>query len=276
MRDSRFAIFLGVAATGFLFFLQSCGSIAGPPVSVQLGPDSTGAKVMVVWTPPAEGVSDAYRVYFAPLAETALQLVTETTASFFVHEPHDTTGTYVVAAVFGEEEYRSPIPLTTMPVYTDTITVLELDAAGNSGYGWNRISGAGGTCSMLQVSGADIADFYLTDFAIGSNRLPYATASPFKGPDDQAGLVPPSNEWRRNGITDVLTNEQEPLPVWDSLHYFTHTDITPVPAAIGVATEDGYFGLLRVTNVDPAAAEVRVVSWFQLVPGLRLLMHEAQ
>ncbi|MEO0082048.1 MAG: hypothetical protein ABIL25_07135 [candidate division WOR-3 bacterium] len=277
MKSLRFLVLSGIAAAGLLVFVQSCGTLAGPPASVQLGPDTSGTGVMVVWTPPAENTPDKYRVYFAPLTETTFQLIAETTATSIIHDPHDTTGTYVVAAVFGDREYRSEKKLTTIPVFGDTVAVAELDASGNSGYGWNRVGGAGRTCSMLSLSSTSVADFYITDHKPGSGSLPYAIASPNKGPSDPAGpLVPPSDDWRINWFTDPLSSEHRALPPVTETNYFDYTELTgPVPVVIGCATEDNYFGLVKITKVDAGVGEVRLVSWFQLVPGLRLMMHRA-
>jgi len=264
----------GLAAVVLCFVAASCGPLAGPPVNLQLGADSTGLRVMVVWTSPAEGPADRYRVYFASLSETTFGLVADTTATSFVHDPHDSTGSYTVAAVFSGTEYFARDTLSTVPVHTDTTAVAELDASGNSGYGWNRTTGAGRTVSMLKVENTGLADFYVTDFMVGSNRLPYAVASPSKGPSDPAGLVPPSDAWRINGFTDPRANEHDPLPPRTDEFYFYYTDVVPVPCLIGCSTQDGYFGLVKVVSVDRSAAEARVVSWFQTVPGLRLMMHE--
>lgn len=275
MKNVLAVIAFGVLSTGLLVLVQSCGVLGGPPASVVLGPDSTGVKVMVVWTSPAEGTPDKYRVYFMSLGDSAYRLVAETTAASFVHDPLDTTGHYVVAAVFGDKEYRFQDEQTTVPVASDTVAVAELDASGNAGYGWNRTTGAGRTCSMLQVGNTGLADFYITNFAVGSNRLPYSVASPNKGPSDPAGLVPPSDQWRFNGFTDPLTGEQGPLPVRSSQNYFEYTDVTRVPAIIGCCTQEKYFGLVKITDVDAGVGEARLVSWFQPVAGLRLMMHRS-
>lgn len=264
----------GLTGAAFLALFQSCSRLGGPPGDVQIVSDASGLKVVLTWTAPRENIPDKYRVYFAPLSDTNLRQIAETTATTYIHNPHDTTGTYVVAAVFGAKEYRSD-SLLTLPVYSDTLAVAELDASGNDAYGWNPRSGAGRTCSMHELGNTRLADFFVTDFRVGSNRLPYALASPNMGPADPSGLVPASDQWRKSGFTDPLGSEYAALPAWAETTYHNWTDLVSLPAIIGCRTQDGHFALVKVTKVDAGAGEVRLISWFQRVPGLRLVMHPA-
>ncbi len=263
--------------TGFclLMLLSACGELGGPPLDVRLGTDVTGLKVLITWNMPRENVPDKYRLYFSPLPCTSLRQIAETTATSYLHDPKETTGVYVVAAVFGTKEYYSE-SLRTIPVYNDTVTLAELDASGNDAYGWNLRTGFGRTCSMHELGNTRLADFFVTDFRVGSSRLPYALASPHMGPADPSGLVPTSDAWRRSKFTDPLASEQSPLPVWSDTTYFDWTYIAPLPATIGCRTQDGHFALVKVISVDAGAGDVRLVSWFQLVPGLRLMMHPTE
>ncbi len=272
-------VFLTIAAAaGLLVMLESCGVLGGAPVNVQLGTDTTGVNVLVVWNQPAEGIPDKYQVHFKALGESTFALLAETTALSYLHEPAGMTGDYRVTAVFPGENYTAEDEPTTEPCRTDTITVAELDGSGNSGYGWVRATGLGRTYSMLDKANAPLVDFYITDFAAGSNRVPYAIASPSMGPSDPAGLVEPSGDWKQNGFTDLLTSEHDPLPVRGPTTYFNWTDLPAarLPAIVGCSASDGYYALVKITDVDAGVGEARVVSWFQLVPGLRLVRHPVQ
>jgi hypothetical protein len=184
------------------------------------------------------------------------------------------TGDYQVAAKFGEELFPSGTILTTIPVHESTKVVSELDGTGNAAYGWNRDSGLARTYSMKNVSNVAYADFYVTDFASGSGRLPYAIASPSMGPSDPAHLVPTGN-WRSTWITETLPPGDAPLPHVDLTTYFNYTLIPTVPVRLGwYSLSDEYFGLVKVTRVDAGAAVAELETWFQLVKGLRLIAHE--
>ncbi len=267
---------IGVLAVILLVLVQSCGVLGGAPRDVQVAADTIGTNVMVGWTPPAEGTPDSYLVSFMALQESTYVLIAETTSTSCVHDPQGFTGTYKVVAKFGEDVYEAADKPTTVPVYTDTVAVAELDASGNSGYGWDRESGAGRTYSMIEAGNAVLADFYITDFTTGSSRLPYAIASPNMGPSDLGGPVPPSEDWRVNGFTDPLTSENDPLPSQSPTVYFNWTDITQTPMIVGCHTEDGHYVMVKIDNVNSGAGEVRLISWFQLVSGLRLIMHESE
>jgi len=260
------------SAAGLLVVLQSCGVLGGAPTDVQLGTDSTGVNVLVVWNQPAEGIPDKYQIHFKALGETTYALLAETTAQSYRHETGGMTGTYKVTALFPGSSYEGDDRPTTVPYRTDTITVAELDASGNSGYGWNRETGLGRTYSMAKEN-CGYVDCYITNFETGSAMLPYCIASPSMAPSDRGGPVEPA-EWKASGFTDQLASEQNPLPQRGPTTYFNWTDITQQPSIIGCSCVDGFYALVKITSVDAGVGEVRLLSWFQLVPGLRLVRHE--
>jgi hypothetical protein len=45
------------------------------------------------------------------------------------------------------------------------------------------------------------------------------------------------------------------------------------PMYIGCYTADSHYALIKVTNVRVSRGEVKAQSWYQLVPGLRLVAH---
>lgn len=265
-----------VATTvSFLAFLDGCGVLGGPPGGLQIAAASD-TTVQLAWTSPAEGMPDSFLVYFRPVGDSVFTVVGETSATAYIHNPHGMTGDYQVAAFFAGKEYRSERILTTVPVHESTRVVAELDGAGNAGYGWNRDSGRGRTYSMRNTGNAQLVDFYITDFATGSSRLPYCIASPSMGPSDPAGIVD-SAPWRTSGFTDSLPNEHDPLPMFEPRNYFNYSPIRSTPFLIGccvyTSSEHKFFALVKVTRVDVAHASVELESWFQLVENLRLIRH---
>ncbi len=275
MKKLHCAFVVGALGALVVLTVPSCGILGGMPTNVQLGADNSGVGVMVVWTAPAEGTPDKYIVEFRPVGDTAFQPVAETTATSVFHDPEGMTGSYRVSAQFGGDVYEAEELPTTEPVHTTTVTLAELDAPGNAGFGWDRNSGSGGSYSMLTAGSADYVDFYITDFAVGSNRLPYTVASPNRGPGDEAGLVPDAN-WRTNGLTDSMPTAWagDTLPEISPNRYFDYTPIDATPAEFGFySVSDEHYGLIRVSRVDQVAAEVDVEAWFQLIPRLRLVSH---
>ena len=144
MKTSFAVLITAAAAATLLVFAPSCGVLGGPPGNVQLQADSTGTGVTVFWTAPAEGLPDSYMLYFQPMGGTE-QLMADTTATAFTHDPQGVTGMYRVVAKFGEDSYEARDKPSTVPVYNDTVVVSELNAGGESGYGWDRTTGLAST-----------------------------------------------------------------------------------------------------------------------------------
>lgn len=264
---------VGIAAFVAVLLLECCGVLGGPPGNVQVGA-ATDSTVQIVWTAPVEGTPDSYIVSFRPLGDSGFVQIAETTSTSCIHDPLGMTGDYKVAAKFGSELYEAAMIATTIPVHCSTRTLAELDAPGNAGYGWNRDSGLGRSYSMRQAGSAQYVDFYFTDFHTGSYTLPYCIASPHMGPSDPSGLVPVAG-WRRSGITDSLPRSQTPLPAIDSAYYFNYSPIGRTPVRFGVySVSDEHYAMVQVTRVDAGTGAVDVESWFQLVPGLRLIAHK--
>ncbi|MEO0074043.1 MAG: hypothetical protein ABIK43_05230, partial [candidate division WOR-3 bacterium] len=216
---------------------------------------------------------DSYVIWFRPLVDSSFVQIAETAGTSCIHNPLGMTGEYKVAARFGSDVYEAATLATTVPVHCSTRTLAELDAPGNSGYGWSRDSGFGRSYSMRQAGSASYVDFYVTDFHTGSYTLPYCIASPHMGPSDPSGLVPVAG-WRRSGITDSLPRSQSPLPAIDSAYYFNYSPIARTPSRFGVySVADDHYAMVQVTRVDAATGAVDIESWFQLVPGLRLIAH---
>lgn len=201
-------------------------------------------------------------------------LVDETSATVYVHDPMGKTGSYKVEAQFGSYTYAGSTNPTSVPAENAAMTVAELNAAGNSGYGWDMSDGDATTYSMTDAGTAPNVDLYITDFATGYAGPTYSVASPDTAESDpgNTGFVPGAS-WKVNSFTDPLANEDGPLPRHSQTTYFNYTDISQTPLLIGAYTEEGYYAMVKVNSVNVGSGEVQVESWFQLVQGLRLIQH---
>ncbi len=256
----------------FLLFVSlgsECGSIiGGAPSNLRVVAD-TDSTVKVTWNAPAEGNPDKYIVYFKAVDAASFEVIANNiTTTEFVHNPNGKTGTYKVASLFGSQEYQSLTTVSTVPIATSALTVAELNAAGNSGYGWDRTTGTGATYSMTQASNAALVDFYITDF----QTTTYSIASPDVGPSDPGNVVP-AGSWRVNAIAGPLTSEQHPLPVHNPNTYANYQDITQTPFLAAIYTQDGYYALAKLDGFNAGDKTYQVSGWFQLVKGLRLIQH---
>ena len=242
------------------------------PLNLRLEAD-TDSTVKVVWSVPTDATPDEYLVYFQAVGETSYSLVAETTANLWTHNPNGATGWYRVEAKYGGQTYAASANPGTVPVWPDTVALAELNAAGNSGFGWDRRTGRGRTYPMTSAHSAGSVDLYITDFKPSSvNQQPYSVASPDMGPSDPGNVVP-TGPWRVSGFTDTLPDENVMLPSYSETSYFNFTDILQVPCSIGCFTADSHYVLVKVVGVDVENCWVRVETWYQLVPGLRLTRH---
>ncbi|MEO0089042.1 MAG: fibronectin type III domain-containing protein [candidate division WOR-3 bacterium] len=256
-----------------LFFFACEQKPGGSPrnFAIQAATDTT---LKLTWEAPTEGTPTKYYIYFKALGEanyTKVDEVSGTTTSY-IHNPQGNTGYYYVSAVFGKNEYESD-EKNTVPVPNPVQTLSELNAAGNSGYGWNRQTGSANTYSMTQAANASNVDFYITNFAFGYNRTPYNIASPDMAPSDSGNVTPPGS-WRVNGISDPITDPQAPLPRYiEGTTYFNYTEIDRDPLYVAVKTEDNYYALVKISGVNTQNGTVQIESWFQKIQGLRLIKH---
>jgi len=246
-------------------------SPAGPPLSLQLSA-ATDSTITLSWAAPTQGTPTGYNVYFKDVAGASFALVETVSTTTATHDPHGATGLYTVSAVFGAVEHFCADTLSTVPVYTAQTAVSELNAAGYSGYGWDRSAGTGATYTMTLPASADYVDFYITDFAPIFYGPTYSIASPDMGPSDPGNVVP-AGLWRVSAFSNALTSETAPLPTYSTSTYFTYTDLATDPILVGCYTTDGYYALVELSDYNTGAGTVSTQSWFQRVHGLRLIKH---
>ncbi|MFO7675351.1 MAG: hypothetical protein R6X12_03430 [bacterium] len=268
------ALAAGAGALAMVAALSSCGVLGGPPGSVQVQADSTGAAVIVLWTQPTEGPADLYSIHFTPLGGVE-EHAGDTVATACRHDPQGRTGSYRVEAHFGADRYSAPERPSTVPVFTDTVRINELNVtSGRAGFGFSRTTGQGTSYDMRVAGNADKVDFYLTDTRSGSNSRPYTLFSPTsRGKDQGAAGVIPDAAWRAGYYSDHRADEQAVLPAVAESLYFDYTDINDVPFNAACYLAGGYFALVKVVKVNTDTGYARLVAWFQAVPGLRLISH---
>jgi len=264
-------VVVGIMAAGALVLMQCDTITGGAPTDVTLAA-ATDSTVKVTWTAPTEGTPDKYYVAFMETGTSAyVDFDTVATGTTTDHNPAGKTGKYKVTAVFGSEPFAAAETPSTAPIPTTAATVSELNAVGNSGYGWDRTAWTGATYSMKEASNAASVDLYITDFAAGFAGPTYSIASPDLGPTDAGGVVP-TGAWRVNAFSDALTSETSPLPAHSTITYHNYTDLVD-PVVVGCYTADGYYALVKLSSFNTGAGTVSVQSWYQPIKGLRLIQH---
>jgi len=229
----------------------------------------TDSTVRLTWSPPIEGVPNLYRVVFKPVGDTAL-VALETSDTTCVHDPAGMTGDYRVLARFGGAYFEPEDTLSTTPIQSGTTTVDELNGSGKPGCGWPAPGRVATTYDMSDTAWVDLVEFYVTDFKAGSNGPTYYLASPDLAPADSGGVVP-AGRWHVTGFVELVDEQNRVPPAGDSLWRSS----ARVPGAMVAAchTAQGYFAMVKVTQVRIQQKDLRLQAWFQPVQGLRLLQH---
>jgi hypothetical protein len=257
----------------------------GPPsaVAASSGPGESDSTVLISWTAPADSTPDKYTIYFRPFTDSDYVVIGETTGTSCFHNPYGMTGQYKVAAIFGADTYESSDKPSTVPIPSDAITLFEINAdASRCGFGWTRDSGVGGVFAMTESANCARVDFYVSDLQAGVGG-PLTIVSPNKAKVDSldpgaVGIVPAA-AWRTNGFSNPLVDPQNPLPGYQpppNANYFIYTQISRQPCYIACYTAGEtvkHYAVIQVDSVDVSTGRVWMKSWFQLVPGLRLIRH---
>jgi hypothetical protein len=239
--------------------------------------------VVISWTVPAEGGPDKYIVYFRAITDSGFTVIGETTATSWTHNPAGMTGRYKVTAVFGADNYDGAEKPTTVPIHSDTTTLFEINSdSSRCGYGWTRDSGIGGVFSMVDSASCADVDFYVSDLQAGFGHSTHKIVSPNKADtiDPGATGIVPTADWRVNGFSNALNDEQSPLPSYvppPNANYFIYTELTGTGLSyVGCYTAgetEKHYALIKVNSVDITAGQMKMESYYQLVPGLRLIRH---
>jgi len=249
----------------------------GSPSGLVLSATGDGVQVRLEWEAPTATSPEGYIIYFKPIGSTSYTVLDTVVETFYVHDPNGETGDYYVTAYTeAGGESGSSETQSTVPIHTDVTSVYELNVPDErSSYGWDRVSGTGSTYFMADAASIPYADFYITDWAMGYAGATYNIASPDEalGDDGNTGFVPTGN-WRKNGVLEISTTQANSIlpPEGD---YYNYEEIVG-NAYYGIHTEDDHYGVVRVVgSPNTSDGSVQVETWFQLIPGLRLVKHSA-
>ncbi len=238
------------------------------PSMIQLTSENSGLNVRITWS--RVDTADGYVLQHKILGDSLWILVATMRNSqdtSFVHDPDFHTGYYRVLAIKDSFISRPSETVSTVPVETDPLELREINIIGNAGYGWDRSSGEGHTWSMVYPINAEFVDFYFTNFMTDYSSPPFYIVSPaYSQFSADSVMVPPSN-WLENGIQWVSMDTAAYL--LPDHGYLTHVELAE-GAYYGIQTQDGYYGLVYVEDIDTLSGTLRIRTWFQKVQGLRL------
>jgi hypothetical protein len=240
-----------------------------PPQRLTLG-EFAGVYVRLRWDRGRNDDSTRYGIWFRGVGARDFTMVDEVGGASYVHDPAGGTGYYVVSARRSGGERFAAETLSTVPAYTDTVVLGELNTLREAGAGWDTLGGSARTLSMRDSANAAQADLYFTDFTPGYLGPTFYLAAPQLGPADPGGVVP-AGPWRRTWLLGLVSGGQEPLPQYDSLLYQNAVDVSAFVSYSAMYTPEGYYALVRTFDVNLNDGSVKLVAWFQRVRGLRLI-----
>jgi hypothetical protein len=281
MKRTISAVLTGVAALAVLVVIQGCGVLGGPPtgVAASAGPGDSDSTVLVSWTTPAEGSPDKYMVYFRLITDSGYTVLGETTATSYAHNPHGATGQYKVTALFGADTYEAAEKPTTVPIKSEA-ALFEINAdSSRCAFGWTRDSGIGRVFAMTESANCGKVDFYVSNLQAGvGGQLDIVSPNKADSIDSGAVGIVPRAAWRANGFSSRVSGDAVPsYQAPPNATYFIYTPIeNPMPCPIGCYTAGDtvkHYALIQVDSFDVASGQVWLKSWYQLVPGLRLMRH---
>jgi hypothetical protein len=232
----------------------------------------SGVQVKVSWSAAGQGDSVEYAVWFQALDSTEFENVGKAQRTSFTHDPLGLTGWYTVSARRGTEEVFSAETVNTIPVFSDTMVLHELNSDSLAGMGWDSLTGRARLGSMRDTSDAPLLDVYLTDLTPGDTGPSFYLACAAFGPEDPGGVVP-AGPWRDSRLIGLLGSIQNPLPEFDSLLYERVVDMNSSRSNAAVHTPEDFYALVSGFGTNPSAGTLRVVTWFQPIKGLRLIEH---
>jgi len=250
------------------------GVLRGAPTNLVLAADTpSDSTVKLTWS--IDSTPSRYVVLFRQTGTTNFDSIGGDASLSFVHNPMHRTGWYKVAAVYDSGRVTSSEAPSTAPIANSLRWVPELSVTGvNTGYGWRRTTGQVFLYDMTVLDSASRVDFYITDFASGFAGPSYKIASPDTAPQDPGGIVPSGN-WPITQFThlDSLATEDSMLPRFVPSRYRKQSLLDSLPRLVAGYTEDSHYALIRTTDVDTLSGAAYIETWFQLIPGLRLIEH---
>lgn len=250
------------------------GTPGNAPRNLVLGAAGSDSTVRITWSAPLDSTPDRYVVLFRWTGTSTYDSIGDTTGLGYIHDPVHRTGQYKVAAVYDTTHIQSSEAPSTAPIASSSQWVPELNGTGYTGYGWDRTSGEAYLFDMKTLDSVAKVDLYITDFAPGFAGPNYQVASPDTAPVDPGGGVPPGY-WHLTMFSrlDSLAGEDSILPRFSTSRYRKTSPAERDSLIACYINDDSHYALLRVGDIDTVSGRAEIESWFQLIPGLRLIEH---
>ncbi len=232
-----------------------------------------GVQVNLRWNKNRNHDSVLYGIWFRTQDSTLFRLIAITLSTHYIHDPLSTTGEYTLSARFRDKEIFATETLSTIPVFSETLLITELNAQGPAGYGWDSVTFQAKALSMRDTASARICAVYLTNFSLESLNLPYYLTSAHLAPTDPGNVTPPAS-WRSTYLLDFTGNIHSPLPEFDPLVYRDRVSLHAQRTDIALYLPQGNYALL--STFPDNHPKTKLISWYQRIPNLRLISPSAK
>lgn len=233
------------------------------PQNVSLAAEYDGLSMRIVWEPDTINEPDGYIVYFDG------QPIDTTRTSGYVHERPTRLGTYQVTEYKGDVESNESDPANNLTIAGDIIPIRDINSKSPNGFGWTRDSGRATSHPMTDSANITPVDFYITNFRSDTTSLPYYIASPNVTQTDSTVVWPLTGTLHTNGFCGPLPFDLGNADTVPDVGYqaFQRIESGKVYCAY---TQDGYFALVKIAELDSAAGRIMAQTVFQPVRNLRL------
>ena len=179
-----------------------------------------------------------------------------------------TYGQEIVVFGFCSAGETDGIRISVAPIAVVTLSVWELNGTGKSGIGFVVFGEWISTYMMSDSTNRDKIDCYFTDFNQGYQG-PYSLASADQVIYD-LGYSGSTTGWRETLISEALdVSDIKDVEIVPAQGYANAADSVEAGNTYAILTQDGYYGLIQVIEIDETDGEIEIKATFQPIKGLR-------
>lgn len=269
MHKSIKIVFLVVGA---IFFLSATFDVAPDIANISVVALSGGDGVKVSWSSIAPYSSGCWGKTEDWLY--ALYLDGELVADSLEETEYDLYeyGKEIEVVGFGSAGETEPAKISIASVPVTDLTVYELNGEGASGVGFDPAAKSIAACMMTDSTNRDDIDCYFTNWLDYSGGFggTYYLASANQVTSDPGGEGFVATGWRSTSITEALdVSGIEDVEVVPALGYGNAADSVEAGETFAILTQDGYYGLIQVINIDTINGQIEIKATFQPLQRLR-------
>ena len=257
---------------GAIFFLGATFDVAPDIANISVVALSGGDGVKVSWSSIAPYSSGCWGKTEEWLY--ALYLDDELVADSLEETEYDLYeyGTEIEVFGFCSAGETDGIKISVAPIAVTELVVWELNGEGRSGVGFDPAAKSTAAYTMTDSTNRDDIDCYFTNWLDYSGGFggTYYLASANQVTSDPGGEGFVATGWRSTSITEALdVSGIEDVEVVPALGYTSVADSIETGETFAILTQDGYYGLIQVMDIDTINGQIDIKATFQPIQRLR-------